>query len=90
MEESKKKKTDWGAMSLIFSVIAIVFIVIKWGNVGGFGFPLCNSLGALIAGIVCLCMKEGGNRVLAIIGIVLSIPLLLVSLWWLWQFASIV
>lgn len=84
-----KKKTNWGQLSILLSIIAVVFIVIRWGNVGSFGMPLCNSLGAIIAGIIALSQKDGGNRGLAIIGIIMSVPALLISLWKLYIFINI-
>lgn len=81
-----KKKTNWGQLSIILSVIAVALIVIRWGNVGGFGLPLGNSLVAIIAGIIALSQKDGGNRGLAIIGIILSVPALLISLWKLYTY----
>lgn len=84
-----KKKTNWGQLSILLSIIAVVFIVVKWGNVGSFGMPLCNSLGAIIAGIIALSPKDGGNRSLAIIGIILSLPALLISLWKLYTFINL-
>lgn len=84
-----KNKTNWGQLSIILSIIAVVFIVIRWGNVGSFGLPLCNSLGAIITGIIALSKKDGGNRGLAIIGIIMSLPALLISLWKLYNFINI-
>lgn len=84
-----KKKTNWGQLSILLSIIAVVFIVIRWGNVGSFGMPLCNSLGAIIVGIIALLKKDGGNKTLAIIGIILSVPALLISLWKLYNFINI-
>ena len=84
-----KKKTNWGQASILLSIVAVVFIVIKWGSVTGFGIPLCNSLGAIITGIIALFKKDGGNRALAIIGIILSVPVLLISLWTLCVFINL-
>ena len=84
-----KKEINWGQLSILLSIIAVVFIIIRWGNVGSFGTPLCNSLGALITGIIALSKKDGGNRTLAIIGVVLSVPALLISLWKLYNFINI-
>lgn len=83
-----KKKTNWGQLSILLSIIAVVFIVIRWGNVGSFGMPLCNSLGAIIAGIIALSKKDGGKRASAIIGIIMSVPALLISLWKLYIFIN--
>ena len=84
-----KKKPNWGQLSILLSIIAVVFIVIRWGNVGSFGMPLCNSLGAIIAGIIALSKKDGGKRASAIIGIIMSVPALLISLWKLYIFINI-
>lgn len=84
-----KKKPNWGQLSILLSIIAVVFIVIRWGNVGSFGMSLCNSLGAIITGIIALSQKDGGNRGLAIIGIIMSVPALLISLWKLYIFINI-
>lgn len=84
-----KKKPNWGQLSILLSIIAVVFIVTRWGNVGSFGLPLCNSLGAIITGIIALSQKDGGNRGLAIIGIIMSVPALLISLWKLYIFINI-
>lgn len=84
-----KKKPNWGQLSILLSIIAVVFIVIRWGNVGSFGMPLCNSLGAIIAGIIALSQKDGGKRASAIIGIIMSVPALLISLWKLYIFINI-
>ena len=84
-----KKKPNWGQLSILLSIIAVVFTVIRWGNVGSFGMPLCSSLGAIVAGIIALVRKDGGNRGLAIIGIIMSVPALLISLWKLYIFINI-
>ena len=84
-----KKKPNWGQLSILLSIIAVVFIVIRWGNVGSFGMPLCNSLGAIIAGIIALSKKDGGKRASAIIGIIMSVPALLIGLWKLYIFINI-
>lgn len=84
-----KKKTNWGQLSILLSIIAVVFTVIRWGNVGSFGMPLCSSLGAIVAGIIALVKKDGGNRASAIFGIILSVPALLISLWKLYNFINI-
>lgn len=84
-----KKKTDLGQLSILLSIIAVVFTVIRWGNVGSFGMPLCSSLGAIVAGIIALVKKDGGNRASAIFGIILSVPALLISLWKLYNFINI-
>lgn len=81
-----KKKTDWGKLSIILSIVAVAFIVIRWGDISSFGMSLCNSLGAMITGTIALIKKEGGNKSLAIIGIIVSIPALLISLWKLYNF----
>lgn len=82
------KKTNWGYLSILLSIIAVLFIVIRWGNVGSFGMSLVNSLGAIITGILALFQKDGGNRTLAIIGVILSVPALLISLWKLYNFIN--
>lgn len=84
-----KKKTNWGQLSILLSIIAVVFTVIRWGNVGSFGMPLCSSLGAIVAGIIALVKKDGGNRASAIFGIILSVPALLISLWKLYNFINL-
>lgn len=84
-----KKKPNWGQLSILLSIVAVVFIVIRWGNVGSFGMPLCNSLASIIFGIIALSKKDGGKRTSAIIGIILSLPALLISLWKLYIFINI-
>lgn len=84
----EKKKSNYGLLSAILALIAVVFICISWGHIGKFGMPLCNSLGALITGIICLCTNNG-KKVLAIIGIVVSTPALIISLFWLERFICI-
>ena len=84
-----KKKTNYGQLSILLSIIAVVFIVIRWVSVDSFGIPLCNSLGAIIAGIITLSKKDGGSRNLAIVGIVVSVPVLLISLWKLYNFINL-
>ena len=84
-----KKKTYCGQLSILLSIIAVVFTVISLGNVGRFGMPLCNSIGAIVAGIIALVKKDGGKRNLAIFGIILSVPALLISLWKLYNFINL-
>lgn len=82
-KEEKKKKTDWGLISILLTIYAVVFIFIKWGSATGFGKPFIGSLAALIVGIIALSKKDGGNRTLAIIAIIVAVPVFFISLiWW--------
>jgi len=86
----EKKETNYGALSAICALLAVVFICLSWGHVGKFGMPLANSLAALITGIICLCKKDSNNRTLAIIGIIVSVPTLIISVLWTVNFMYLV
>jgi len=86
----EKKRTNYGVLSAIFASLAVIFICISWGHPAKFGMPLVNSFAALITGIICLCKKDSNNRILAIIGIIVSILPLIISVLRVVSFMSLV
>lgn len=91
MEEvkNKKKKKDLGRDAILCAVIALgwtIYEIILIGAEEYFIFSLLMSILAVIVGVVSLCIKDGGNKTLAIIGLIISVPLFFICLIGTWVF----
>ncbi len=90
MEEvkNKKKKKDLGRDAIWCAVIALGWTICKIieGVEEMFIFSLLMSILAVIVGVVSLCIKDGGNKTLAIIGLIISVPLFFICLIGTWVF----
>lgn len=76
-----KKSTDWGLLSLMLALLAILQTCFRFKHLESVALPLLiSSLVAIAAGIFCLCKQNKGRKPLAIVGIVISSILFMMSL----------
>jgi len=72
----------WGKWACYLSIFALIRMFLGWGHMGMVSSLRVTAycIVALVMGIVCICRRNGENKILAIISIIVSLPILLISL----------